>query len=110
MKIAILGAESTGKSTLCHALAASMREAGSDVVVPQAWAAADADSWPAMCRRAPHADLDTSSCIGADAPQRRRTAVTQHGMRSAAKDRCHPSPVSSQSRSPDGVDPAHDWM
>jgi nicotinamide riboside kinase len=33
MKIAILGAESTGKSTLCHALAASMREAGSDVVV-----------------------------------------------------------------------------
>ena len=33
MKIAILGAESTGKSTLCHALAASMREAGTNVVV-----------------------------------------------------------------------------
>ncbi|NBW49744.1 MAG: ATPase [Betaproteobacteria bacterium] len=33
MKIAILGAESTGKSTLCNALAASMREAGADVVV-----------------------------------------------------------------------------
>lgn len=33
MRIAILGAESTGKSTLCHALAASMREAGTDVIV-----------------------------------------------------------------------------
>lgn len=33
MKIAILGAESTGKSTLCHTLAAHMREAGTDVAV-----------------------------------------------------------------------------
>nr|WP_315463560.1 ATP-binding protein [uncultured Rhodoferax sp.] len=33
MKIAILGAESTGKSTLCRALTARMREAGTDVVV-----------------------------------------------------------------------------
>lgn len=33
MRIAILGAESTGKSTLCHSLAARMRETGADVTV-----------------------------------------------------------------------------